>query len=28
VSRGEDIKPMVGERVAGYIAQHHLYSEY
>lgn len=28
VSRGGDIKPMVGERVAGYIAQHHLYSEY
>lgn len=28
VSRGGDIKPMVGEKVAGYIAQHHLYSEY
>jgi len=28
VLRGGDIKPMVGERVAGYIAQHHLYSEY
>lgn len=27
-SRGEDIAPMVGEKVAGYIAQHRLYREY
>lgn len=26
-SRGEDIRPMVGDAVAGYIAQHRLYSE-
>jgi len=27
VMRGEDIRPMVGNAVAGYIAQHRLYSE-
>ncbi|MDT8999266.1 nicotinate-nucleotide adenylyltransferase [Paucibacter sp. APW11] len=27
-SRGEDLTPMVGKKVAGYIAQHRLYSEY
>lgn len=26
-SRGEDIRPLVGDAVAGYIAQHRLYSE-
>jgi nicotinate-nucleotide adenylyltransferase len=26
-SRCEDIRPLVGEQVAGYIAQHHLYME-
>ncbi|MET0518561.1 MAG: nicotinate-nucleotide adenylyltransferase [Burkholderiaceae bacterium] len=26
-SRGQDIRPMVGDAVAGYIAQHRLYSE-
>ena len=27
-ARDEDLTPMVGEKVAGYIAQHRLYSEY
>ena len=27
-SRAQDIRPMVGDAVAGYIAQHRLYSEH